>query len=225
MGDCRAPGTVGGIGISADGGILLVVSGPSGVGKGTVIRRLKTLVPDLAESVSANTRPPREGEVDGVDYYFVSEGEFRRMIEAGEFFEWADVYGELKGTPKEQIRRALSNNVDIVVEVDYQGALAIKEQERRAVLVFLAPPSWAELERRLRGRRTESEEALQRRLRAAVTEIENMDEYDYVVVNDDSARAAEELAAILTAEKRRTARGRWRSLADALLKDADARVR
>jgi guanylate kinase len=198
------------------------VSGPSGVGKGTVIRELRQLVPDLLESVSANTRAPRQGEVDGVDYHFISEQQFREMIEAGEFFEWADVYGELKGTPKQEINRAFSEHRDIVVEVDYQGALSIKGQEPQAVLVFVAPPSWEELERRLRGRRTESPEALQRRLHTAIIEIESIEKFDYVVVNDEAARAARDIAAILTAERLQQPRGQWRSLAEELLRAARA---
>ena len=196
------------------------MSGPSGVGKGTVIRELRQLVPDLLESVSANTRPPREGEVDGVDYHFIGEQQFREMVEAGEFFEWADVYGELKGTPKREINRALAEHRDIVVEVDYQGALSIKGREPQAVLVFVAPPSWEELERRLRGRRTESPEALERRLHTAIIEIESIERYDYVVVNDEAARAARDIAAILTAERLRQPRRQWRSLAEELLRAA-----
>ncbi len=201
-------------------GLLLVVSGPSGVGKGTVIEKVRRRFPDLKKSVSANTRAARPDEVEGEDYFFVSREQFEEMKAAGEFYECAEVHDELKGTPKREIRKALDDCVDMVLEVDYQGALSIREQESRAVLVFIAPPSWDELERRLRGRETESAEALQCRLETALTELENLDKYDYVIVNDAAERAANELAAVLTAERCRHDRTTSQDLVERLLAEA-----
>jgi guanylate kinase len=173
--------------------------------------------PDLKKTVSANTRPPRPGEREGVDYFFVTEEKFREMIAADEFYEYADVHGELKGTPKREIRKALEGGVDMVLEVDYQGALAINEREPAAVLVFIAPPTWADLEQRLRGRETESQGALRRRLETALVELQNIDKYDYVIVNDNVREAADELAAVLVAERCRRERRASQELVERLL--------
>ena len=201
-------------------GLIIVVSGPSGVGKGVVVERVMEHLPGLRLSVSANTRPPRPGEREGVDYHFVSEEEFRRMIAAGEFFEWADVYGELKGTPKAELERAQAEGRDLVAEVDHQGAMSFRKQAPEAILVFVAPPSWQELERRLRGRHTESEQKMQRRLTAARAEIAGMDGYDFVVVNDDAEQAAAQVAAIITAARLRADAARSESLQGQLLAEA-----
>ncbi len=203
-------------------GLLLVVSGPSGVGKGTLIERVCRRFPDLRKSVSANTRPPRPDEVEGVDYCFVTKEKFREMIAADEFYEWADVHGELKGTPKPEIRKALDGGIDTVLEVDYQGALTIKEKEPAAVLVFIAPPSWQALEGRLRGRDTESDDVIQCRLETALTELQSIEKYDYVIVNEDADRAGEQLAAVLTAERCRRERNASRALVERLLAQARA---
>jgi guanylate kinase len=203
-------------------GLLLVVSGPSGVGKGTIIEKVRGRFGDLKESVSVNTRPPRPDEVEGRDYFFVTRQQFEEMIAADEFYEWANVHGELKGTPKREIRKALEGGVDMVLEVDYQGALAIKNKEPSAVLVFIAPPTWADLEQRLRGRETESSEALQRRLQTALIELQSIDKYDYVIVNDHADEAADELAAVLVAERCRLQRRASQALVASLLAEARA---
>lgn len=174
-------------------------------------------LPGLRLSVSANTRPPRPGERDGIDYYFVSEEQFRGMIEEGEFFEWADVYGELKGTPRTELERARAEGKDLIAEVDHQGAMSFRERAPGAILVFIAPPSWAALEQRLRGRSTESDDKLRRRLEAARGEIGSMGKYDFVVVNDELEEAAAELAAIITASRLRAGGARCEQLKGRLL--------
>jgi len=182
-------------------GVLLVLSGPSGVGKGTVGAALRAREPDLVWSVSATSRPPRPGEVDGVDYRFVTREEFERERDAGGFLEWFEVYGQLKGTPRAPIERALAEGRDVLLEIDVQGALAVREQFPDALLVFLRAPDAAEQEARLRGRDTDDEEQLARRLETARTEEAHAHHFDAVVVNDDVDRAAGEVAAILAARR------------------------
>ena len=208
--------------IPAPADLLLVVAGPSGVGKGTVLKRVMARRSDLRFSVSANTRPRRPAEQEGVDYYFVTEDEFRGMIARDEFFEWADVYGELKGTPRSELERARAEGKGLVAEVDHQGAMSFRRNAPEAVLVFIAPPSWPALEERLRGRHTEDEGRVQRRLQAAVTEIAAMTEYDYVIVNDGPDRAADELEAIIEAESLAAPRERLKELRERLLAEARA---
>ncbi len=201
---------------------MLVVSGPSGVGKGTVLERVMAQRGDLRLSVSANTRPRRPGEQDGVHYRFLTEDEFRDMIARDEFFEWADVYGELKGTPRSELERAKADGKGLVAEVDHQGAMSFRRNAPDAVLVFIAPPSWEALEQRLRGRHTEDEARVQRRLQAAVDEIAAMTAYDYVIVSDDPDQAAAELSGIISAEGRSAARAGRRELRARLLREAQA---
>jgi len=199
--------------------VLLVVSGPSGVGKGTVIAALRGLRPALIESVSCTTRPPRPNEVNGVDYHFVSRGEFERMLAQGELLESEPVYGEhLYGTLRAPVAEALAAGRDIVLEIDYRGAAQVRERmPEDAVLVFVAPPSWEELERRLQGRRTEGPAEVHKRLGRARREIENMVHYDYVVVNDDVDEAAREIEVILAAERLRCRRADAEALRRRLL--------
>lgn len=172
------------------------------MGKGTVVRRLLELRPDLSLSVSATTRAPRPGEVGGRDYRFVTRREFDRLIEDGAFLEWADIYGDhLSGTLLGPVAKDLEEGRDVVVEVDVQGAASLRRRLPDAVLVFLSPPSGRELERRLRERRTESEGQLARRLAAAEEELRQASWFDHRVVNDDVDRAAREVAAIIDADR------------------------
>ncbi|MFT3662486.1 MAG: guanylate kinase [Gordonia sp. (in: high G+C Gram-positive bacteria)] len=180
-------------------GRLVVLVGPSAVGKSTVVRRLRELLPDLRFSVSATTRDPRPGEVDGRDYHFVSRAEFDDMIERNELLEWADIHGGLQrsGTPAGPVRAALESGVPMLVEVDLAGSRLVREQLPEAVTVFLAPPSWDELVRRLTGRGTESPEVIERRLATAKVEMDAQDEFAHVVVNDDVDASAEKLVNLL----------------------------
>ena len=179
-------------------GRLFVVAGPSGVGKGTVIRRLRELLPDVELSVSSTTRARRRGERDGVDYRYVTDEEFDRLIEGGELLEWADIFGHHRsGTPAEPVAGARAEGRDVILEIDVQGARQVREKAPEAVLVFLAPPSLEELGRRLRTRGTEDDDQIARRLDVARAEMEERSGFDHVVVNDDVDRAAREIAAIL----------------------------
>ena len=161
-------------------GLLVLVSGPSGTGKGTVCNLLREKHPELAYSISATTRQPRPGEVDGVNYYFYDKAKFEAMIEAGELLEWANVYGNYYGTPKQAVLDRLEAGEDILLEIDTQGALNVMEAMPEGLYVFLLPPSLEELEKRLRGRGTETEESIARRLGAAKEEIGRAVKYRYV---------------------------------------------
>ncbi|MBC7346641.1 MAG: guanylate kinase [Clostridia bacterium] len=187
-------------------GLLLVVSGPSGAGKGTVCRELLRRLPGLWYSVSATTRPPRPGERPGVDYYFISEEEFRRLREADALLEWAQVYGDYYGTPRAPVVERLAQGQDVLLEIDVQGARQVKARLPEAVTVFLLPPSYGELARRLAGRGTEDAAQMRRRLELASFEIERAKEYDYLVVNEEIAQATAKIEAIITAEKCRPQR-------------------
>jgi guanylate kinase len=178
--------------------VLLVLSGPSGVGKGTIVERVRARFPDLWESVSYNTRARRPTEVEGRDYHFVSREEFEALRDAGGFLEWFEVFGDLKGTPRAPVEEHLAAGDDVLLEVDVQGALRIRSLLPQAVLVFVAPPSLEELERRLRDRGTESAEALQRRLGEAERELAQAPDFDHEVVNDDLERVVAEVAGILS---------------------------
>ncbi|HSJ49768.1 MAG TPA: guanylate kinase [Actinomycetota bacterium] len=178
-----------------------MIAGPSGVGKGTVVRRVLETVPDLELSVSVTTRRRRPSERDGVDYRFVDEGEFDRLIEAGELLEWAEVFDARYGTPAGPIRGALEQGRDALLEIDVQGARQVREAMPGAVMIFLVPPSLQELERRLRTRGTEDEERLARRLATASRELEARDWFDHEVVNDELERASSQVAAIIEATR------------------------
>ncbi len=182
-------------------GLLIVLSGPSGVGKGTVCRALREEEDNnLQYSVSATTRKPREGEVEGVHYFFKSREEFERMIEQRELLEHAEFVGNYYGTPVEWVRETLESGQDVILEIEVQGAFQVKELLPEAVFLFLAPPSLQELRNRLIGRGTESEEVIKQRLLVAREEIELMDAYDYVVTNDEVDKAIDRIKAIVTAE-------------------------
>jgi guanylate kinase len=176
-----------------------VLSGPSAVGKSTVVRCLRDRVADLYFSVSATTRAPRPGETDGVDYHFVTPDEFQRLIDGGALLEWADIHGGLhrSGTPAQPVRDATCANRPVLIEVDLAGARAIKQAMPEVFMVFLAPPSWEALEARLKGRGTESSDAMARRLATAREELAAQDDFDAVVVNSELESACAELVALL----------------------------
>ena len=186
-------------------GLLVVVSGPSGAGKGTICQALLEKTP-LAYSVSATTRKPRAGEVDGENYYFFSVEAFEKMIEKDELLEWAKVYDNYYGTPLKKVEEKLAAGEDILLEIDTQGAMKVREKFPEGVYIFILPPSLAELERRIRGRDTETEDVLQKRLAAAIDEIEAGKCYKYVVTNDEVDGAVDSVCAILAAERRLVAR-------------------
>lgn len=172
---------------------LFVVSGPSGVGKGTLVAKVRGDRPSLGLTVSATTRPPRPGEVDGVSYYFLDDAEFSRRVGQGEFLEWANVHGHRYGTLLSEVRRNLSEGRSLILEIDVQGGLNVRRIHPDAVLVFVEPPSMDELERRLRGRGTEDEVSIECRLENARREMAMAESYDERIVNDDLERAAGEL--------------------------------
>jgi len=178
-------------------GVLLVIAGPSGAGKGTIVARLKALDPSLTWSVSWTTRAPRPGEVDGVDYVFTTREEFERLREADGFLEWFDVYGDLKGTPDAPVRENLAAGHDVLLEIDVNGALAVRRKYPDALLVFVRPPSREEQRARLLRRGTEGAEAIEKRLAAAAEEEHEAVKFDHTVENDDVDRAVAEVAAIL----------------------------
>jgi guanylate kinase len=181
-----------------------VLAGPSGVGKGAIVARLLAAVPDLELSISATTRRPRPREDEGRHYYFVDRADFDRMIDAGGFLEWADIFGERYGTPREPVERALAAGRDVLVEIDIQGARQVKAANPSAFMVFITPPSLAELERRLRTRGTETDQQVRRRLAKASDELAAEPEFDVTVVNDDLERAAREVIQIVDRLRRRT---------------------
>jgi len=185
-------------------GVLLVLAGTSGAGKGTIGARLRALDPALHWSVSWTTRARREGEREGVDYHFVARDEFERLRDAGGFLEWFEVYGDLKGTPMQFVAGELEAGHDVMLEVDVQGALAVKRVLPEALLVFVRAPSREEQRRRLESRGSETEASIERRLaRAEAEERTGADAFDAVVVNDDVERATREVAAILRARRDR----------------------
>ncbi|MDG1419039.1 MAG: guanylate kinase [Maricaulis sp.] len=200
-------------------GILLALSSPSGAGKTTLSKRLLSQNPDVVLSISTTTRPPRPGEVDGTDYYFVSEDEFRAKIDTDEFFEWAEVFGHFYGTPKTPVLDAIERGRDVIFDIDWQGAQKIAEQaDADTVRVFILPPSLDLLEDRLNKRGQDEADVIRDRMRRAKGEISHWDEYDYVIVNDDFARALEKLTLILHAERWKRDRHPWLSdFVDALV--------
>ena len=187
-------------------GLILIISAPSGAGKTTLCRELLKRFPDIKESVSYTTRSPREGEVHGRDYYFVSREEFQRMIDGDAFAEWATVHGNLYGTALATIEEARTNGVNLVLDIDCQGARRLKEQIERCVYVFILPPGMDELRRRLENRSTDTPEVIENRIRRAADEIREARWYDYIIINDRFEDAIGELSAIVTAQGLRTFR-------------------
>ena len=198
--------------------LLLILSSPSGAGKTTLSRKLQDRFTDLRFSVSHTTRTPRSNEVDGRDYHFVDRARFETMVGEGAFVEWAEVHGNLYGTSVAEVDKArhTAGCGGILFDIDYQGARQIRAKLPEVVGVFILPPSMQELERRLRGRKSESEEAISRRFEAAKREIEHYALFDYVLVNDDLERAFATLQGIVLAERAR--RGRLAAVAEALLR-------
>jgi guanylate kinase len=179
-------------------GRLIVIAGPSGVGKGSVVKQLLSGDPQhLALSVSVTTRAPRVDEVDGRDYVFVTWERFEQMLSRDELLEWAEVFGNRYGTPRGPVDEILTAGKDVILEIDVQGAKQVKDHVEDAILILLEPPSLEELARRLRGRGTESEDKIGRRLAAAELELSERDRFHHVVVNDDLQRAASQVAAII----------------------------
>lgn len=187
-------------------GLLVVVSGPSGSGKGTVLGEVFARRRGIFYSVSATTRSPRPGEVDGKNYFFLTRAEFESRIACGEMLEYAEYCHNYYGTPRSAVERQRGMGHDVVLEIEVRGAMQVKAACPDAVMIFILPPSRAELERRLRGRGTESEETIRNRLRAADAEVACASRYDYIVVNAQIAQAADAIGCILTAEKHRSSR-------------------
>jgi len=187
-------------------GSLFVISAPSGAGKTTVCHRVLESIPDLAYSISHTTRPPRYGEKDGVDYFFVSEDEFLRMRERGDFLEWALVHNNYYGTAKRQISDCLGSGKDILLDIDVQGARQVRDQLSEVILIFILPPSWEVLEERLGKRQSDDEEALKLRMANARNEVRAVREYDYIIINDDLDEAVRNFKAIVQAERCRRSR-------------------
>ena len=178
-------------------GRLIVVSGPSGAGKSTLIRAALDAIRELAYSVSATTRKPRPGEVNGRDYIFLSREEFERWIEAGYFLEWAEYSGNLYGTPEHRVEEMLESGLSVILEIELQGARQVHSERPDAVMVFVRTPSMEETRRRLEGRATETSEALEQRMATALEEIAARDEFDYEIVNGDREQARREMIEIM----------------------------
>ncbi|MBO5948126.1 guanylate kinase [bacterium] len=178
-------------------GKLFVISGSSGVGKGTLISLLLKNNSNIMLSISHTTRSPRQGEVDGVNYFFRTKEEFQKSIEENAFLEWAQYSDNFYGTKRKFVERKLNEGFDLILEIDTQGALKVKEQMPDAILIFILPPSLKDLENRLRGRKTETEEAIQKRLNFVESEMKNSSLYDYQIVNDDLQMALEKLKGII----------------------------
>ncbi len=187
-------------------GIILIISAPSGAGKTTLCRRLLERFPGMKESISYTTRTPREGEVDGVDYFFVTREQFMSMVAEEAFAEWAEVHGNLYGTALATVEEARKNGIDLVLDIDCQGARRLKEQIERCMYVFILPPSLAELRRRLESRSSDTAEVIEQRIERATHEIREARWYDYIIINDNLEAAFEDLTSIVISHERRTFR-------------------
>lgn len=186
--------------LGAGQGLLIVLSGPSGVGKGTICSALRGEMPELVYSVSATTRTAREGEVDGVNYFFKTKEEFRSMIDNDELLEWAEYVGNYYGTPRSFVEETIRSGKDIILEIEVQGALKVKEKFPDGVFIFIMPPSLSELEHRIQNRGTETIDTIRNRLNVALEEIRLVEQYDYAVVNDEVSAACNRIRSIITAE-------------------------
>ena len=181
-------------------GKTFIISGPSGVGKGTIVKALLAERDDIYLSISATTREPREGEQDGVHYHFIDVARFRDLIEEDAFLEYAEYVGNFYGTPKRFVDKAMDRGQDVILEIDVQGAMQVSAKRPDAIKIFVVPPSWEALEQRLRDRGTDSEEKLQKRLVRAKVELQAAESYQYMVINDTVEQAVEEVRAIMLAE-------------------------
>lgn len=182
-------------------GLLFVISGPSGVGKGSIIQGLLICIKDLLVSVSATTRHSRPGEINGIHYHFLRQEEFLRHIESGKFLEWVQVHGAYYGTPKQFLEKELSAGKDIVLDIEVKGAKEVRKYFTDAVSIFIIPPSLEELHNRLLNRKTENKDARSKRLARAEEELREIQEYDYIVINEDLEKAIQDVCAIITAER------------------------
>lgn len=187
-------------------GMLIVVSSPSGGGKSTVIQALLNDDPEMEYSVSATSRPPRRGEIDGKSYHFVSDEQFQKWVDEGRFYEWAFVHNYRYGTRKDIIVEKLSRGMDVIMDLDFQGGLNIKRQSPDAVLIFLLPPTMEILEQRLRDRKTDSEETIQIRLRNAIEEIKHATKYDFIIINRDLDDTISKTRSIIASERHKSIR-------------------
>jgi len=181
-------------------GLLIVLSGPSGVGKGTVCANLRHRMPELVYSVSATTREPRQGEINGINYFFKSREQFQDMIANDALLEWAEYVGNFYGTPCDFVERTLASGKDIILEIEVQGALKVKQKFPEGVFIFLMPPSLDELKQRITGRGTEAADVIDHRMNVAVEEMNLLRHYDYAVVNDEIDAACQRIQSIITAE-------------------------
>lgn len=184
-----------------NGGELFVITGPSGVGKATVLSRLLKNIDNVYVSISATTRKPRQGEVNEKDYFFMEREEFEKLIKEGKFLEYAEYVGNYYGTPAGSVNEMLKNGKDVILEIEVQGALKVKEKCPDANMVFIIPPSFSALEFRLRSRGTESDDVIAKRLEKARSEYLMADKYDYIVINDDIDKAADEIRAIIMSSR------------------------
>ena len=191
-----------------DKGLLIVISGPSGVGKGTLCRVLAEADPNLVQTTSLTTRLPRQGEKDGADYIFVDENRFNELIKQGAFLEWAKVHDNYYGTSAAEVEELQRGKYDVIIEIDVQGGAQIRARAADVISIFILPPSMEELWQRLVGRGTDSAEAMQRRFANARSELREVWNYDYIVVNDDVSRAVKEIEGIMLAEKNRVERNK-----------------
>ena len=187
-------------------GLLIVISGPSGAGKGTICKSFMDRNKDVALSVSATTRNPRQGEVEAVNYYFMSKEKFEEKIKDNDFLEYAEVYDNYYGTPKSNVEEILESGRDVILEIDIQGALKVKENTEEGVFIFILPPSMQELKERIIKRGSETQESLMKRFKSAYKEINFLSKYNYAVINDEVEMAVEKLEAIISAEKCRVDR-------------------
>jgi guanylate kinase len=182
-------------------GNLIIISSPSGGGKGTLIKEVLRAVPDVAYSISFTTRQMRDGEINGKDYFFINRTEFKQLIEKSEFLEYAEVHGNFYGTSIKQIKRETELGRDIILEIDVQGAASVRTKVPEAVSIFILPPSYEVLQNRLVNRATEKKADLNLRLQNSIAEVRHNEEFEYIVINDDAARAANDLQSIISAER------------------------
>ena len=187
-------------------GLPIVISAPSGSGKSTIANKIVEALPSAVMSVSCTTRPPRPGEVNGQHYYFISEEDFKKKIKAGEFLEWAEVHGHHYGTPMSHLKQEMEQGHDVILAIDVQGGLSVKRFYPKGVYIFLVPPTWDVLEKRLRDRASDDEQTIKMRMSNARKELSYLSHYDYLVINDNLDQALADVSAVLKAERCRLSR-------------------